>query len=111
MTFSSQEMAIAKQKEDELARHVNITIIGTMQGSSLQQDKPLAETGISVFAVSTFDTDYLLVKAASISNPKSSPRVTRRPFNRIPFSNLDVQCSPCLRRQSSFDGVNREHYS
>ena len=25
---------------------------------------PLAEAGISVFAVSTFDTDYLLVKAA-----------------------------------------------
>ena len=25
---------------------------------------PLAEAGISVFAVSTFDTDYLLVKTA-----------------------------------------------
>jgi hypothetical protein len=27
---------------------------------------PLAEAGISVFAVSTFDTDYLLVKAADL---------------------------------------------
>jgi hypothetical protein len=27
---------------------------------------PLAEAGISVFAISTFDTDYLLVKAADL---------------------------------------------
>ncbi len=27
---------------------------------------PLAEAGISVFAVSTFDTDYLLVKEADL---------------------------------------------
>jgi hypothetical protein len=27
---------------------------------------PLAEAGVSVFAVSTFDTDYLLVKAADL---------------------------------------------
>ncbi len=29
--------------------------------------QPLAEAGISVFAVSTFDTDYLLVKAADLT--------------------------------------------
>ena len=29
--------------------------------------KPLAEAGISIFAVSTFDTDYLLVKADDLS--------------------------------------------
>jgi hypothetical protein len=29
--------------------------------------QPLAEAGISVFAVSTFDTDYLLVKAADLA--------------------------------------------
>jgi hypothetical protein len=27
---------------------------------------PLAEAGVSVFAISTFDTDYLLVKAADL---------------------------------------------
>jgi hypothetical protein len=28
--------------------------------------QPLAESGISVFAISTFDTDYLLVKVADL---------------------------------------------
>jgi hypothetical protein len=28
--------------------------------------KPLAEAGISVFAISTFDTDYVLIKTASL---------------------------------------------
>ena len=28
--------------------------------------QPLAEAGISVFAISTFDTDYVLVKAANL---------------------------------------------
>lgn len=28
---------------------------------------PLAEAGVSIFAISTFDTDYLLVKTASLS--------------------------------------------
>jgi hypothetical protein len=30
---------------------------------------PLAEAGISVFAISTFDTDYLLVKAEDMERP------------------------------------------
>jgi hypothetical protein len=29
---------------------------------------PLAEAGISIFAVSTFDTDYLLIKANDLQN-------------------------------------------
>ena len=29
---------------------------------------PLAEVGVSVFAVSTFDTDYLLVKQAALDS-------------------------------------------
>lgn len=29
---------------------------------------PLAETGISIFAVSTYDTDYLLVRASDFAN-------------------------------------------
>ena len=39
------------------------TIPFTMVGVLASLDKPLAEAGISVFAISTFDTDYLLVKA------------------------------------------------
>ncbi|RMH00699.1 MAG: ACT domain-containing protein [Chloroflexi bacterium] len=38
------------------------TLVGVL--ASLVQ--PLAEAGVSVFAVSTFDTDYLLVKAAQL---------------------------------------------
>jgi hypothetical protein len=29
---------------------------------------PLADAGISIFAISTFDTDYVLVKAADLAN-------------------------------------------
>jgi hypothetical protein len=35
---------------------------------------PLAEAGISVFAISTFDTDYLLVKAVSLSGAVAALR-------------------------------------
>jgi hypothetical protein len=37
MSFTSEEKKIAAQKEDELARTININIIGTMTESSLQQ--------------------------------------------------------------------------
>jgi hypothetical protein len=37
MTFNPEEKQIAAAKADELARQVNITIIGTMTDSSLQQ--------------------------------------------------------------------------
>lgn len=33
--------------------------------------RPLAEAGISVFVVSTFDTDYLLVKEAAVGRARS----------------------------------------
>ena len=32
---------------------------------------PLAEAGISIFAISTFDTDYLLVRAADLDGARS----------------------------------------
>jgi len=32
---------------------------------------PLAQSGISVFAISTYDTDYLLVKASDLEAAKS----------------------------------------
>lgn len=34
--------------------------------------QPLAEMGVSVFAISTFDTDYLLVKAADLEQAIAS---------------------------------------
>ena len=42
----------------KLAGPIPFTMVGVL--ASLVQ--PLAEAGISVFAISTFDTDYLLVK-------------------------------------------------
>lgn len=47
----------------QLAGPIPFTTVGVL--ASLVQ--PLAESGISVFAVSTFDTDYLLVKAADLA--------------------------------------------
>ena len=35
---------------------------------------PLADAGISIFAISTFDTDYLLVKAADLEKAMDSLR-------------------------------------
>ena len=46
----------------KLAGPIPFTTVGVL--ASLVQ--PLAEVRISVFAVSTFDTDYLLVKAADL---------------------------------------------
>ena len=46
----------------KLAGPIPFTTVGVL--ASLVQ--PLAEAGISVFAVSTFDTDYLLLKAADL---------------------------------------------
>ena len=37
-----------------------------LTGILLSLAQPLAEQGISIFAVSTFDTDYLLVKASNL---------------------------------------------
>jgi hypothetical protein len=47
----------------QLAGPIPFTTVGVL--ASLVQ--PLAEAGISVFAVSTFDTDYLLVKSADLA--------------------------------------------
>lgn len=41
---------------------VPFTTIGVVSGLT----KPLAEAGVSVFIVSTFDTDYLLVRSDSV---------------------------------------------
>ena len=46
----------------QVAGPIPFTTVGVL--ASL--DQPLSETGISVFAISTFDTDYLLAKAADL---------------------------------------------
>ena len=47
-----------------------LRVAGTMDLSSVgvlaSLAGPLAEAGISIFAISTFDTDYLLVKAEAV---------------------------------------------
>ncbi|HJQ93500.1 MAG TPA: ACT domain-containing protein [Candidatus Thermoplasmatota archaeon] len=45
---------------------VPFTAVGVVSGMT----KPLAEAGISVFVVSTFDTDYLLVKAEAVERSR-----------------------------------------
>ena len=39
---------------------------GAVAGVLASLTTPLAEAGVSVFAISTFDTDYLLVKAEDL---------------------------------------------
>ena len=41
-------------------------------GIALAIIRPLAEAGIGIFLVSTFDTDYLLVKAANLEQARSA---------------------------------------
>jgi len=47
----------------QVAGPIPFTTVGVL--TSLVQ--PLADAGISVFSISTFDTDYLLVKAADLA--------------------------------------------
>src|SRR5437764_469756 len=47
----------------QLAGPIPFTTVGVL----VSLVRPLAETGISMFAISTFDTDYLLVKAADLA--------------------------------------------
>ena len=44
----------------------------SMVGVLAALTKPLAEAGINLFAMSTFDTDYLLVKAQKLEKAKQS---------------------------------------
>ncbi len=45
-----------------VAGTIPFSVVGTLAALTA----PLAEAGVSVFVVSTFDTDYLLVKAAEL---------------------------------------------
>ena len=45
-----------------VAGTIHFSVVGVIASLTT----PLAEAGISVFAISTFDTDYLLVKAEDL---------------------------------------------
>lgn len=47
-----------------VAGPLDFSLTGILAGLA----NPLAETGISIFAVSTYDTDYLLVRASDFAN-------------------------------------------
>jgi hypothetical protein len=54
-----------------VAGNIPFTVIGVIA----QLTAPLAEAGISVFAVSTFDTDYLFVKQETLTRAIAALRV------------------------------------
>ena len=60
----------------KLAGPIPFTAVGVL--ASLVQ--PLAEAGISVFALSTFDTDYLLVKTADLPRAIDALRQSGHPM-------------------------------
>ncbi len=45
-----------------------------LTGILLSLARPLAERGISIFAISTYDTDYVLVKAADLTTALATLR-------------------------------------
>jgi uncharacterized protein len=47
---------------------MDLAIVGVLASLT----KPIAEAGINLFAISTFDTDYLLVKAARLEAAKGA---------------------------------------
>ena len=54
----------------QLAGPIPFTTVGVLASHV----RPLAEAGISVFAISTFDTDYLLVKAPDLERATDALR-------------------------------------
>ena len=49
---------------------LDFSLVGILAGAT----KPLAEAGVSVFAISTYDTDYILVKEESLETAKTALR-------------------------------------
>jgi len=75
-----------------LAGQIPFTRVGVL--ASLVQ--PLAEEGISVFAISTFDTDYLLVKAADLPRTIDALRQREHVVSRNPAARFFQKPSPRL---------------
>jgi hypothetical protein len=53
-------------ERDYLALRVRGTLPPNLVGILLSIAEPLADAGLSIFAISTYDTDYVLLKAADI---------------------------------------------
>jgi hypothetical protein len=56
----------------------------------------LAEAGISIFAVSTFDTDYILVKDAQIRAAKDALTTAGHKFARVTRAIVEERTSPTI---------------
>jgi hypothetical protein len=54
-------------------------------------DRPLAREGISVFALSTYDTDYLLVKEEKLAKAIQALREEGYAINKVRSSELGVR--------------------
>jgi hypothetical protein len=66
---------------------------------------PLAEAGISIFAISTFDTDYVLVKSDGSTRPSPpSSRGHRREEARDPTLRMAWNRAPRPRRRRMSEG-------
>jgi uncharacterized protein len=55
----------------------------TLTGVLARVAGPLAQAGISIFALSTFDTDYVLVKEAALENAITSLRAANHQVLRV----------------------------
>jgi uncharacterized protein len=60
-----------RSERDWLALKLDGPIPFTMTGVLASLVNPLAAAGIPVFAISTFDTDYILIKANDVDKAKS----------------------------------------
>jgi hypothetical protein len=78
ITRTHEELSIVRREENMMVETGwrCIKLLGPfafdLTGILLSVAKPLAEADIGIFAISTFDTDYVLVKEANFQKAKSA---------------------------------------
>jgi len=86
VTRTATELSIVCRESPEVPGQVEpgwrcLVVDGTLEfdqvGILASLAKPLAAAGISIFAISTYDTDYLLVKEEKLDLAIESLRATR----------------------------------
>lgn len=65
-TLQSAVPATVASERDYRALRVRGTLPPNLVGILLSMAEPLARAGLGIFAISTFDTDYVLVKARDL---------------------------------------------
>ena len=70
--FLADNRTVITASEDKNVRLADVGVLAVLIA-------PLAEAGISVFPVSTFDTDYLLVKANDLGKTMAVLRTSSQP--------------------------------